>query len=157
MTRDETGKGRKRRARSGRSRSGLRLVHPADFTELQFGEVLVRLLLDDRDQDVGDEADLDPQQLGAGRVLIVMVTLDKKSDDALDHFNEAVCRIPELQSCPVIAGNFDHLLKVRTHDIAPCRAVPGHKIGKLPNVHQTHSFVAMELVKDVVTVPVPLE
>ncbi|WP_369293120.1 Lrp/AsnC ligand binding domain-containing protein [Stappia sp. MMSF_3263] len=54
-----------------------------------------------------------------------MVTLDKTSDDALDRFNEAVCRIPELQSCPLIAGNFDYLLKVRTHDIAPCRAVPG--------------------------------
>lgn len=105
----------------------------------------------------GYRADLDPDQLGAGHVLIVMVTLDKTSDDALDRFNDAVRLIPEVQSCFMIAGNFDYLLKVRTHDIAHYRAVLGHRIGRLPNVHQTHSFVAMELVKDEVTVPVPVE
>jgi Lrp/AsnC family leucine-responsive transcriptional regulator len=105
----------------------------------------------------GYRADLDPNQLGAGHVLIVMVTLDKTSNDALDRFNDAVRLIPEVQSCLMIAGNFDYLLKVRTHDIAHYRAVLGHRIGKLPNVRQTHSFVAMELVKDNVTVPVPAE
>lgn len=105
----------------------------------------------------GYRADLDPHQLGAGHVLIVMVTLDRTSEDALDRFNDAVRLIPEVQSCLMVAGNFDYLLKVRTHDIAHYRAVLGHRIGKLPFVHQTHSFVAMELVKDEVTVPVPLE
>jgi len=105
----------------------------------------------------GYRADLDPGQLNAGHVLIVMVTLDKTSDDALDRFNDAVRLIPEVQSCMMIAGNFDYLLKVRTHDIAHYRKVLGHRIGKLPNVHQTHSFVAMELVKDDVTVPIPAE
>ncbi len=105
----------------------------------------------------GYRADLDPNQLGAGHVLIVMVTLDKTSDGALDRFNNAVRLIPEVQSCMMIAGNFDYLLKVRTHDIAHYRSVLGDRIGKLPNVNQTHSFVAMELVKDEVTVPVPAE
>lgn len=103
----------------------------------------------------GYRADLDPKQLDAGHVLIVMVTLDKTSNDALDRFNDAVRLIPEVQCCYMMAGNFDYLLKVRTHDIEHYRAVLGHQIGKLPNVNQTHSFVAMELVKDEVTVPVP--
>jgi Lrp/AsnC family leucine-responsive transcriptional regulator len=103
----------------------------------------------------GYRADLDPAMLNAGHVLIVLVTLDKTSDDALEHFNKAVHLIPEIQCCYMMAGNFDYMLKVRTNDIAHYRSVLGDRIGKLPNVHQTHSFVAMELVKDDVTVPVP--
>lgn len=102
----------------------------------------------------GYRADLDPNQLGAGHVLVVQVTLNKTSEDVLERFNEAVRRIPEIQSCYMVAGNFDYLLKVRTHDIAHYRAVLGHEIGRLPNVLQTHSYVVMELVKDEVTVPV---
>lgn len=104
----------------------------------------------------GYRADLDPNQLDAGCVMIVMVVLDKTSDDALERFNEAVRRIPEVQGCYMIAGNFDYLLKIRTRDVDKYRAVLGHQISQLPNVHQTHSFIVMELVKDGVTVPVPL-
>ena len=103
----------------------------------------------------GYRADLDANQLGAGHVLIVMVTLDKTSEDALERFNEAIRLIPQVQSCYMVAGNFDYMLKVRTQDIAEYRAVLGHQIGRLPFVYQTHSFVVMESVKDEVTVPIP--
>ena len=55
----------------------------------------------------------------------------------------------------MVAGNFDYLLKVRTHDIEHYRAVLGAQIGQLPNVHQTSSYVALEIVKDDVTIPIP--
>jgi Lrp/AsnC family leucine-responsive transcriptional regulator len=103
----------------------------------------------------GYRADLDANQLGAGHVLIVMVTLDKTSEDALERFNEAIRLIPQVQSCYMVAGNFDYMLKVRTQDIAEYRTVLGHQIGRLPFVYQTHSFVVMESVKDEVTVPIP--
>lgn len=105
----------------------------------------------------GYRADLDPEQLGAGNVLVVLVTMEKTSEDALDRFNRAVRLIPEVQGCYMVAGNFDYLLKVRTHDISHYRDVLVQQIGRLPNVHQTHSFVVMELVKDDVTVPVPID
>lgn len=103
----------------------------------------------------GYRADLDPDQLNAGHVLVVQVTMDKTSEDALERFNEAVRKIPEVQSCFMVAGNFDYLLKVRTHDIHHYRSVLGAQIGQLPHVRQTHSYVAMEIIKDDVTVPVP--
>lgn len=74
----------------------------------------------------GYRADLDPNQLDAGCVMIVMVVLDKTSDDALERFNEAVRRIPEVQGCYMIASNFDCLLKIRTRDVDKYRAVLGH-------------------------------
>lgn len=103
----------------------------------------------------GYRAELDPGELDAGCVMIVMVLLDKTSDDALEQFNEAVNRIPAVQGCYMIAGNFDYLLKIRTKDVSQYRAVLGHQISQLPNVNQTHSFIVMELVKDEITVPVP--
>jgi len=103
----------------------------------------------------GYRADLAPNHLQAGHVLVVQVTMEKTSEDALERFNEAVRRIPEVQSCYMVAGNFDYLLKVRTHDINHYRAVLGAQIGQLPHVHQTNSYVALEIVKDDVTIPIP--
>lgn len=101
----------------------------------------------------GYQAVLDPEVLGAGFVMIVHVTLDQTSEDALELFNDAIRRIPEVRSCYMLASNFDYMLKVCTSDIAHFRKVLGNQIGKLPNVRQTSSFVAMEIVKDDDTIP----
>jgi Lrp/AsnC family transcriptional regulator, leucine-responsive regulatory protein len=103
---------------------------------------------------LGYRAELNPTLLDAGHVLIVLVTLDKTVADALDRFKAAVRRIPEVQCCYMVAGNFDYMLKVRTKDIAHYRSLLENAIGELPNVQQTHSFVVMEPVKDEITVPV---
>ena len=105
----------------------------------------------------GYRAELDPDLLDAGHVVIVLVTLDITSDDALDKFRSAVRRIPEVQCCYMVAGNFDYMLKVRTKDIVHYRSLLEDYIGKLPNVQQTHSFVVMELVKDEITVPIRVD
>lgn len=102
----------------------------------------------------GYMADLDADQLGAGHVIIVHVTLTQTSDNALELFNRAVHRIPEIQSCYMLAGQFDYMLKVRTSDITHYRTVLGDQIGKLPGVQQTHSYVALEIVKENKTIPV---
>ena len=102
----------------------------------------------------GYHADLDPEPLGAGFVMVVMVTLNQTGDDALELFNTAVKRIPEIQVCFLVAGNFDYLLLVRTSDISHYRNVLGDQIGKLPGVQQTHSYVVMEEVNNSTAVPV---
>ena len=104
----------------------------------------------------GYRADLEPELLGAGHVIIVHVSLTQTSDNALELFNRAVHRIPEIQSCYMLAGQFDYMLKVRTSDIAHYRNVLGEQIGKLPGVQQTHSYVALEVVKENATIPVRL-
>ena len=91
---------------------------------------------------------LNPALVDMKHVTIVHISLNRTSDSALDDFNAAVRSIPEVQSCLMIAGQFDYMLKVRTHDIAHFREVLGEKIGKLPGVMQTHSFAVMETVKE---------
>ncbi len=96
----------------------------------------------------GYRAELDPEPLDAGFVMVVLVTLAQTSANALELFNAAVRRIPEIQTCYLVAGNFDYLLLVRTSDISHYRGVLGEQIGKLPGVQQTHSYVVMEAVSD---------
>jgi len=91
---------------------------------------------------------LNPSLIGMGHVTIVHISLMKTSENSLDDFNEAVKEIAEIQSCLLIAGQFDYMLKVRTRDISHFREVLGEQIGKLPGVMQTHSFAVMETVKE---------
>lgn len=96
----------------------------------------------------GYSAKVDPVEVDLNHVTIVHVNMMQTVDNSLDAFNDAVKRIPEVQTCMMIAGPFDYMLKVRTRDIAHFRELLGDKISKLPNVMQTHSFAVMETVKD---------
>lgn len=96
----------------------------------------------------GYAALLDPARLGAGHVALVQVTLERTTTDVLDAFNAAVKQIPQVQSCHMVAGSFDYLLKVRSADIAEYRSLLGEKISALPGVQQTHTFAVMETIKD---------
>ncbi|MES9905488.1 MAG: Lrp/AsnC ligand binding domain-containing protein [Sedimenticola sp.] len=99
-------------------------------------------------------AELDPRALGAEHVAFVQVVLSSTKEQELMRFNKAVKMIPEIQSCHMIAGDFDYLLKVRSRDIAHYREVLGGKISLLPGVQQTHTYVVMESIKDETTLPV---
>lgn len=94
------------------------------------------------------QANVDPKEVGLNHVTIVHVNMIKTIDSTLDDFNHAVKKVPEIQTCLMIAGSFDYMLKVRTRDIAHFRQLLGDTISKLPNVMQTHSFAVMETVKE---------
>jgi Lrp/AsnC family leucine-responsive transcriptional regulator len=96
----------------------------------------------------GFRAAMDPGKLGLDHVAFTEVKLSDTREKALDEFNAAVRRIPEVEECHMIASSFDYLLKVRTPDIRRYRIVLGERISSLPHVASTSTFVAMETVKD---------
>ena len=96
----------------------------------------------------GYRAILNMDQLGLGHLMVVQVSLAATGgDNSLEEFNKAISRVPEIESCLMLAGSFDYLLTVRTRDVAHFREVLGDQINKLPGVHQTSSFAVMEVVK----------
>tara|TARA_R110000772_G_scaffold53812_4_gene123054 strand:+ start:1112 stop:1606 length:495 start_codon:yes stop_codon:yes gene_type:complete len=99
-------------------------------------------------------AALDPETVEASHVVMVQVQLSTTTAEALEEFNTVVRQIPEIQSCMMIAGGYDYLLKIRTRDIASYRELLGAAISQLPHVMQTHSYVVMEVVKDEVTLAI---
>lgn len=76
----------------------------------------------------------------------VEVRLADTRQRALEQFNQAVRAISEIEECYMIAGGFDYLLKVRSHDMADYRRVMAEKISALPHLTATTSYVAMEAV-----------
>ena len=99
-------------------------------------------------------AKLNPMVVNAGHIVMVQVQMKSTTADDLEAFNRAVVRIPEIQSCHMVAGGYDYLLKVRSKDIDAYRRILGEVVSKLPGVLQTHTYVVMETVKDEVTLPV---
>ena len=103
----------------------------------------------------GYGAHLNPDKMGAGHIAFVQVTLNDTTTKALQEFNLAVQQVPQIQSCHMIAGNFDYLLKVRTKDVAEYRQFLGTTIAQLPKVQHTSTFIVMEAVSDKITFNVP--
>ncbi len=96
----------------------------------------------------GYRATLNMEKLGLGHLTIVQVSLAATAgDNSLDAFNAAVRKVPEVESCLMVAGSFDYLLTIRTRDIAHFRQVLGNTINALPGILQTNSFAVMETVK----------
>ncbi|MGI9381104.1 MAG: Lrp/AsnC ligand binding domain-containing protein [Methyloligellaceae bacterium] len=103
----------------------------------------------------GYRAELNPAALEASYISFVQISLEQTTTEMFEKFYEAVNRIPEIQSCHMVAGGFDYLLKIRTRDVTHYRAVLGEHIATLPGVQQTHTYVVMETVKDETNVPIP--
>jgi Lrp/AsnC family leucine-responsive transcriptional regulator len=97
---------------------------------------------------IGFTALIDPAKLALDHVAFAEVKLSDTREKALEEFNAAVRRIPEVEECHMIASSFDYLLKVRTADIRRYRAVLGEQISSLPHVANTSTFVAMETVRE---------
>jgi Lrp/AsnC family leucine-responsive transcriptional regulator len=96
----------------------------------------------------GYHAELNAQQLGLPYITFVQVSLERTTTDVLEKFNNAARRVPEIESCHMVAGGFDYLLKVRTRDMAHYRQVLGDNIGALPGVANTHTYPVMQTVSD---------
>jgi Lrp/AsnC family transcriptional regulator, leucine-responsive regulatory protein len=96
----------------------------------------------------GFRAIVDPERLGLNHIAFTEVKLSDTREKALQEFNAAVLRIPEIEECHMLASSFDYLLKVRTADIRDYRRVLGEKISSLPHVASTSTFVAMETVRE---------
>ncbi len=96
----------------------------------------------------GYRAVLDPVRMGSAHVAFVEVQLSDTREAALRAFNEAVRKLRQVETCHMIAGGFDYLLKVRTRDIGAYRKFLGETLSGLPHVAQTRTYVVMEAVKD---------
>lgn len=96
----------------------------------------------------GYRAELSASKLNLEHVAFLEVKLTDTREKSLLAFNEAIRAIPEVETCHMIAGGFDYLVKVRTRDIQAYRRVLGEQISQLPNLASTSTYVSMESVLD---------
>jgi Lrp/AsnC family transcriptional regulator, leucine-responsive regulatory protein len=96
----------------------------------------------------GYHARISPPALGAKLLVFVEITLNTKSASMFEQFRREVLRIPEVQECHLVSGDFDYLIKARIHEMAEYRKLLGDMLLQLPGAAQSKSYVVMEEIKE---------
>jgi Lrp/AsnC family leucine-responsive transcriptional regulator len=102
----------------------------------------------------GYTATLNPELLDAGLVVFVQIRLNHTSQENFEEFRDSVMSLQNVQSCFLVSGNYDYLLKARVADMSAYRELLGNSILRLPAVQESTSYVVMEELKETMDVPI---
>lgn len=93
-------------------------------------------------------AQIDPDTVGLGALVMVGVVLDRSTPESFAAFEQAVGGMKEVLDCSLVAGDFDYLLKIRVRDMAGFNLLHGRQLISLPGVRQIRTFFVLKEVKD---------
>ena len=104
-------------------------------------------LLEERGVIAGYGARLNGERLGYAMDFFVEITLDRQSDDALEKFEAAVRRVPEILECHLMTGQFDYLLRIGVTDNSDYERIHRDRLSRLPGTARIQSSLALRAVK----------
>lgn len=93
-------------------------------------------------------AEITPQKVNRGALVIVGVELDRSTPESFAAFEAVIRTLPFVLDCHLVAGDFDFFLKIRVRDIADFNRLHGDQLIALPGVRQTRTFFVMKEVVD---------
>lgn len=96
----------------------------------------------------GVRAEVAPERVGLGALVMVGVVLDRSTPESFAAFEAAITKLPFILDCHLVAGDFDYFLKIRVRDIADFNRLHGDQLIALPGVRQTRTFFVMKEVID---------
>lgn len=95
---------------------------------------------------------LDLGRLGLGTTVVVRITLDSQSEEALESFEAAIRRCASVVRCFLMSGSDDYLVIVLAADIADFERIHKTQLSRLPRVARIQSSFA---IREVVNWAVP--
>lgn len=98
-------------------------------------------------------ADISPDAVGLGTLVMVGVVLDRSTPESFDALERAVIGIPEVLDCLLVAGEFDYLLKIRVADMKNFNELHSKTLIALPGVRQIRTFFALKTIKENAPLP----
>ena len=93
-------------------------------------------------------AQIAPERVGLGALVMVGVVLDRSTPESFGIFEAAVSKMPVVLDCNLVAGDFDYLLKIRVKDMPDFNRIHAKELITLPGVRQTRTFFVMKEVTD---------
>lgn len=90
----------------------------------------------------------DPAKLNANTLAFIQVSLTSTSTRDLRDFAERMRALPEVESCHMVAGGFDYLIKIRCSDMQDYQRFLGEQLAAIPLISTTHTYVVIEEVKN---------
>ena len=97
-------------------------------------------------------ADVNLKKLGLGATVMVTITLDSQSEDAMRAFEAAVAESPSIIRAHLMSGRNDYLLVVRAASIEDYEVIHRQEIARLPRVARIETAFAL---REVVNRTVP--
>jgi DNA-binding Lrp family transcriptional regulator len=110
-------------------------------------------LLEESGVIAGYRAVLGLKALGMTATVIVRITLDSQSEEALSAFEAAIVTCPSVTRCFLMAGGDDYLVIVAARDIEDYEHIHKSQLSRLPHVARIQSSFAL---RDVVDRSVPV-
>ncbi|WP_371157862.1 Lrp/AsnC family transcriptional regulator [Jannaschia sp. 2305UL9-9] len=98
-------------------------------------------------------AHLNPDALGLGLSVFVLIRVGSHEPGWLDQFKAAIAAMPEVQGAHRMTGDLDYVLRVRVADVAGYDQFYKRLIARVPIADVSASFV-MEDLKDTTELPV---
>lgn len=95
-----------------------------------------------------------PEKLNANLSAFIQVLLTSTTTKDLLSFNQQMQDLEEVESCHMVAGGFDYLIKIRCADMRDYQRFLGEKLASIPLISQTHTYVVIESVKSETAIPV---
>ena len=96
---------------------------------------------------------LDEKAVGLPGIAFVLLTLDQRGRGALDTFEAAVQRHPEVTECCLLAGAADYMLRIAYADAADFERIHTEIVTQLPGVARVQSTLALRSVKKTTALP----
>jgi DNA-binding Lrp family transcriptional regulator len=100
----------------------------------------------------GYRADINLTRLGLGASVMVTITLDSQSEEAMRAFEAAVAESPSIVRCHLMSGRNDYLIVVRAASIEDYEVIHRQEIARLPRVARIETAFAL---REVVNRTVP--
>jgi Lrp/AsnC family transcriptional regulator, leucine-responsive regulatory protein len=89
---------------------------------------------------------LNAEKIGLKDTVIVQVTLDSHSDEALERFGRELEQVPEVLEAFLVSGDYDYYLRLAVADTRDYERLLREKLYKIPGIrHSKSSFVLRQL------------
>ncbi len=90
---------------------------------------------------------LNPKAVGAHGTSFTIINLETMSNDALDHFEQAVRDQPSILDCYYVAGSNDYLIRFAYRDAEDLERFHTEVLMRLPGVARSNSMLVLRTVK----------
>jgi Lrp/AsnC family transcriptional regulator, leucine-responsive regulatory protein len=94
----------------------------------------------------GYSAEIDAAELGFMMTVLVHITLDRQSEDALSAFEREIAKCPDVLSCDLMSGDDDYLVQVQARDMNDYERIHKQHLSRMPGVARLRSSFAMRSV-----------
>lgn len=89
---------------------------------------------------------VDAAQVGLPDTVIVHLTLDSHSDEALVEFGRELAEIPEILEAYLVSGDYDYVLRIAVKDTRDYERLLRERLYRIPGIrHSKSSFVLRTL------------